>query len=112
MLKLEHPLSRVTLIAPQFEELTAANAAGFKRSILDLIEDGHSRIVIDLGQVNAVDSSGISALVGVLQRLGLRGEMALCGMSEKVERLFTLTRMDRVFPIHSDADGAVRALAA
>lgn len=112
MLKLEHPTKSVVLIAPQVEELTAANAANFRQSLLDVIEGGNTRIVIDLAKVIVVDSSGIGALVAVMKRIGLRGDLALCGLSERVARNFSITKMDRVFPIHQNSDDALRALAA
>lgn len=112
MLKLEHPTKSVVLIEPQVEQLTAANAASFRQSVLDVVEDGNSRIVIDLAKVILVDSSGIGALVAVMKRIGLRGDLALCGLSERVARNFSITKMDRVFPIHQNSDDALRALAA
>lgn len=112
MLKLEHPTTTVTLIAPQIEELTAANAASFRQSVLELIDGGESRLVIDLANVNTVDSTGIGALVAVLKRVGLRGDIALCGLCDRVARNFQVTRMDRVFHIHANTDDALRALAA
>lgn len=112
MLKLEHPTASVTVIAPQVEALTSANAATFRQSVLDVIEDGNSRIVIDLANVIVVDSTGIGALVAVMKRIGLRGDLALCGLSDRVARNFSVTRMDRVFPIHASSDDALRALAA
>lgn len=110
MIQLEQATSSVTLVAPEFAELTAANADSFKRRMVDLIEDGHSRIVIDMGSVSVVDSAGIGALVGLLKRIGLRGEMVLCGLSDRVGRAFQLTRMDRIFPIHADRTLALRAM--
>lgn len=112
MLKLEHPSESVVLIAPQVEQLTAANAASFRQSVLEVIEGGNTRIVIDFAKVIVVDSSAIGALVTALKRIGLRGDLALCGLSDRVARNFSVTRMDRVFPIHQNSDDALRALAA
>lgn len=112
MLSLEHSTANVTLIAPQVSELTAANAASFRQSVLDVIDGGNNRIVIDLTKVIVVDSTGIGALVAVMKRIGLRGDLALCGLTDRVTRNFQLTRMDRVFPIHANSDDALRALSA
>jgi anti-sigma B factor antagonist len=111
MIRLETPIADVALIAAQFDELTADTAPMFKRSVMRLIEDGHSRIVLDLRQVHGVDSTGIGALVGLLKRIGLRGEMVLCGLSDKVAAAFRLTHMDKIFSIHADSAAALRALA-
>jgi anti-sigma B factor antagonist len=112
MLKLEHRTTDVTVIAPQMETLTATNAASFRQSLMDMIEGGDSRIVIDLGKVTAVDSTGIGALVAVMKRIGMRGDLALCGLCDRVARNFSVTRMDRIFPIHATSSDALRAMAA
>lgn len=112
MLKLEHKSASVTLIALQMLELTAANAASFRQSLMDVVDRGENRIVIDMGKVTSVDSTAIGVLVSVLKRIGMRGDLALCGMCDRVARNFTITRMDRVFPIHATSDDALRAMAA
>lgn len=112
MIEISTPVKSVTIVVPRVEEITAENAANFRRSVCNLIDMGHSRLVIDLGQVQAVDSSGIGALVGLLKRVGLRGDVALCQVGERVARRLAVTRMDRIFAIHSDSARAVEALAA
>ncbi|WP_225028376.1 STAS domain-containing protein [Xinfangfangia pollutisoli] len=112
MIRLEETASAVTVIAPDAAGLTAMTAGEFRRRVLALIEGGQSRFVIDLREVQDVDSSGIGTLVGLLKRIGLRGEMILCGPSEKVAQIFRLTRMDAIFPIQPDSAAALRALAA
>jgi anti-sigma B factor antagonist len=111
MIKTSTPAQGVSLIEPQFNRLTAANADSFKTDILALIEAGNNLLVIDLAPVSFVDSSGIGALVGLLKRIGNRGELALCGLSENVMQAFKITHMNQVFTIHTDSDRAVRALA-
>lgn len=112
MLTFEPHSAAVTLVAPQCDGLTAVNAASFKRSLMALVDEGHNRLVIDMGGIAQVDSSGIGALVGLVQRIGLRGEVVLCGLTEKVASAFRLTRMDQIFAIHRDSAGALRALGA
>jgi anti-sigma B factor antagonist len=66
--------------------------------------------VLDLSGVEFVDSSGLGAIVSCLKRLGPRGSLAIAGAQGSVQRLFTLTRMDRVFPLHETVDAAVDSL--
>jgi anti-sigma B factor antagonist len=112
MIKTEITANSVTLIAPKMSNLTAANANGFRQKVLELVDVGHNLLVIDLTEVSAVDSSGIGALLGLLKRIGHRGELALCGLSEGVMQSFRITRMDRVFRIHADSHRAIQAMAA
>ncbi|MEE2861610.1 MAG: STAS domain-containing protein [Paracoccus sp. (in: a-proteobacteria)] len=92
------------------ERLTAANATAFRDQVYDLIERGEDRLVVDLAAVNFVDSTAICALVGVLKRLGVRGEIVLCGLSGSVAGMFRITRMDKVFPVFADCAAASAAL--
>ncbi|WOI57439.1 STAS domain-containing protein [Palleronia sp. LCG004] len=100
----------ICIVRPGSERLTAANAKTFKAETLDLIEAGHDRIVIDFGEVIFVDSSGLGAMVGLLKKVGNRGEIVVCGLSGTVTQMFSITRMDRVFASYYDADDAIHAL--
>ncbi len=90
--------------------LDASKAPQFKDEITRRIEAGHSRFVLDLGGVDFVDSSGLGAIVACLKRLGPRGDLAIAGAKGAVSRLFTLTRMDKVFPLHDSVDAAVERM--
>lgn len=100
----------ITVVRPGLERLTAANATGFKGEIIGLIDQGHSQIVVDFSAVSFVDSSGLGALVGVLKKMGHRGDLLVCGLNEDVNQMFRICRMDRVFPIHRDVEAAIQSL--
>lgn len=93
------------------DRLDASRAPSFKDEMARLIEGGASRVVLDLGAVAFIDSSGLGAIVSALKRLGPRGALAVAGASPAVERLFRLTRMDRVFAMHATVDEAVAQMA-
>lgn len=100
----------VTVVRPGVERLTAANATGFKNEVVALVEEGRSQIIIDFSTVSFLDSSGLGALVGVLKKIGHRGDLLVCGLNGDVDQMFRVCRMDRVFPIHSDVDAAIQML--
>lgn len=102
--------SDATVVRPGVERLTATNATAFKNEVVALIEDGNSQIIIDFAAVSFLDSSGLGALVGVLKKIGHRGDLLVCGLNGDVEQMFRVCRMDRVFPIHRDVDAAVQML--
>jgi anti-sigma B factor antagonist len=60
--------------------------------------------------VSFVDSSGLGALVGVLKRIGNRGELVVSGLNDDVAQLFQICRMDRVFKSYATTDAAVQAM--
>lgn len=66
--------------------------------------------MLDLSEVDFIDSSGLGAIVSSLKAVGKQGNLIICGIGETVLSLFRLTRMDRVFQIVSSPEEAVRAL--
>jgi anti-sigma B factor antagonist len=91
------------------EELDASNSGEFKRDIAPVLE-ANSRLVLDLGQLRFVDSSGLGAMVSCLRQLTAKGgDLKLCGMSKQVRGLFELVRMHRIFDIYSTREEAVHA---
>lgn len=80
--------------------LDAAVAAEFKRELVELIDTGAAAILLDFSAVEFIDSSGLGAVVGAYKHLGPRGRLKICCLRPAVGKVFTLTRMDRVFTIH------------
>lgn len=61
---------------------------------------GENQFVIDLTGVPFMDSSGIAALVNLFKRIRIgAGDVKLCGIREEIMKIFSLTRLDRVFEI-------------
>jgi anti-sigma B factor antagonist len=91
------------------EELDASNAGELKRDIAPLLE-AHAKLVIDLGRLRFVDSSGLGAFISCLRKLNAKGgDLKLCGMSKQVRAVFELVRMHRIFDIFSTREEALRA---
>ncbi len=68
-------------------------------------------LLVDLAQVNFMDSSGLSALIVALKQVrSLGGELCICAPSPQVQVVFDLTSMDQVFRILRDRAQAVMQL--
>lgn len=68
----------------------------------------HNRVVVDLGGVEFVDSSGLAALVKGLKRCReLGGEQILCNLQQSVVIIFELTRLDKAFKIFDNIPQAI-----
>lgn len=78
----------------------ADTASQLKLALRDLASDGVLWIVVDLGQVDFMDSSGLSALISGLRALRERaGSLLLCRPQPQPLTALKLTMLDRVFPI-------------
>ncbi|SNS26791.1 anti-sigma B factor antagonist [Humidesulfovibrio mexicanus] len=103
----------VTVVLAKGQRLDAAAAPRLKAHMVDLIQAGGQRFVLNLEQVDFMDSSGLASLMSSMKTLGGRGEMAVCCLGEKVRKLFAITRLDRgVFRIFETEAEAVSTLAA
>jgi anti-sigma B factor antagonist len=90
-----------TILGLKEERLDAHNSGELKDYILKLLEDGHTRLVIDLSGVRFIDSSGLGALLSGYKNATLRsGSFILAGLQPRVQSMFELTRLHRVFDIY------------
>jgi anti-sigma B factor antagonist len=100
----------VTVVKLLESRLGAEQAAQFKSAIGALIAEGYTELVLDLSNLQFMDSSGLGAMVSVLKMLSHRGNVMVAGVSENLFSLFRMTGMDRVFPVYRSADEAVESI--
>ncbi|MBI3248276.1 MAG: STAS domain-containing protein [Deltaproteobacteria bacterium] len=105
-------VGNILIIHPIEARLDARVAVSFKEAMVGFIKEGNNRLILNLSDVEFIDSSGLGAIVSSLKALGLRGELAICGTRDTVLTMFKLTRMDKVFRIFSQEEEAVAALTA
>lgn len=83
-------------------DVVASNAQQLRTSLFDLIQSGHSRIVIDLQQVAMLDSAGLGVFIATHNSLKTAGgELRVINVSPHILRLFQLTRLDRHFAVEA-----------
>jgi anti-anti-sigma factor len=103
-------LSGITVIALEGEvDVTGAPEL---RDLLAGSIVGGARILLDLGGVSFVDSSGVGVLVTAHRKAAEAGAaFGLAGASTTVARVFELTRTNRLLSIYPTVDEGVAALA-
>jgi anti-sigma B factor antagonist len=101
----------VTVVKVQAKRLDAYLAPEFKAKLVDLVQSGHERIVMDMAVLEFIDSSGLGALIAGLKARGGRGEIVLCGITPRLLSLFHLTHVDKLFHIFDNVEEAVSGLA-
>jgi len=85
-------------------------SAMLREMIRDLLTKGQKKIVLNLADVNYIDSSGIGELVsGFTTVKNQGGELKLLHLTKKVHDLLQITRLYTVFDVHSDEQAAVRS---
>ena len=81
-------------------------------TVRDLIGKGNKRILLNLGDVNYIDSSGIGELVSAFTSVRNQGgELKLLNLTKKVHDLLQITKLYTVFDVKDDEASAVKAFA-
>ncbi len=96
------------IVVVEDRRIDAAVAVRFKDRMLELTQHPAKRVVLDLGKVEFLDSSGLGAVVGSMKQLGRDRQLDLAGLTPTVDKVFRITRMDRVFRIYDSAETALQ----
>lgn len=101
----------VTLVKPACERLDLEVSVEFRAALLDAIAAGQRQLVIDLADIEFIDSSGLGALVSALKALRAQkeGDIRLASPQQPVVALLEVTRLNRVFSSYATADQAVQS---
>jgi anti-sigma B factor antagonist len=91
-------------------EIDVYTAPRLRQAIIDLVEGGATRIVVDMEKVDFLDSTGLGVLVGGLKRVRVKdGSLSIVTTQDKILKIFDITGLNRVFAIHPSVDAAVAA---
>jgi len=79
-----------------------------RKTVRQLLEEDRTKILINLADVNYIDSSGIGELVHAYTSVKTRGgELKLLHLNKKVRDLLQITKLYTVFDVYSDEAAAV-----
>lgn len=87
------------IVTVEEARLDAAIATAFKDRMREILPEAGGKVILDLSQVNFMDSSGLGAVIAVLKAMPDGHELQLAGLTPNVERVFRLTHMNSVFKI-------------
>jgi len=100
----------ITVEVVNLTRATLKEAEEFKLTLIQDIEEGVRKIVVDLRQCEFIDSTFLGALVVSLKKITtIGGELKLVGFQPAVHSMFELTRMYRVFEAFSTKEEAVNS---
>jgi anti-sigma B factor antagonist len=92
-------------------EIDVSSAPELQERLLELIASGAHRLVVDLGDVGFMDSTGLGALVaGRAAAVDAGGALAVACDQERLVKLFTITGLDAAFQIAPTVDAAIATI--
>jgi anti-sigma B factor antagonist len=100
----------ITLVDLSGRIALGEGSALLRKTIRDLLDNGNNKIILNLGDVNYIDSSGIGELVSGFTAVRSRGgELKLLHLTKKVHDLLQITKLFTVFDVFTDEPTAVRS---
>ena len=100
----------VTVIDAAGRITLGEGASSLRDAIRDLSTKGNKKILLNLSEVNYIDSSGIGEMVsGFTSVTNAGGQLKLLGLSKRVKDLLQITKLYTVFEVFDDEAAAVRS---
>ena len=91
-------------------EIDVYTAPKLRDKISELVATGAYDIVVDMHEVEFLDSTGLGVLVGGLKKVRAHdGSLRLVCNQDRLLKIFRITGLAKVFVIHDSADGALAA---
>jgi anti-sigma B factor antagonist len=91
-------------------EIDVYTAPKLREQLVDLVNAGKYHLVVDMEGVEFLDSTGLGVLVGGLKRVRAHdGSLRLVCTQERILKIFRITGLTKVFPIHETVEAAVAA---
>ncbi len=98
---------KILIVKPVIKRLDASIAPRFKVELVDLITKCEKEaIILNLDEVDFIDSSGLAAIIACLKALGRKRELLISNAKDNVLSVFKITKLDKIlqiFPTEKEA---------
>lgn len=102
----------IVVLYPKGSFFGDAETDELQKAIMDEAAGGNTRLVLNLAECQALNSTAIGVLMrGYANYKGRGGEIKLCGLGKRIKDLFTMTKLIMVFDHHETEDEAIAAFA-
>lgn len=79
------------------------------QNLIKFIGEGSKKFIIDLSQVNVMNSSGLGTLIASLTAIKKNGgELKIAGANSKIQNLFTVTKLNTIFELSESSETALQ----
>lgn len=86
------------IITPKGNVMGGPDAETFREDLHELIEQDKKEVIVDLGKVKFMNSSGLGILIGGFTTMkNAGGELVICQADKKIESLLMVTQLIKVF---------------
>jgi anti-sigma B factor antagonist len=92
-------------------EIDALNAPELKQMLLSLLESGEKEVLLDLTNIDYLDSGALGVLIGGLKRMREKdANMSVVCPTPRIRRIFEFTGLDKIFSIFNSQEEALASI--
>ena len=89
--------------------MDAVTVQDFDKTTQALVDQGKTKIVLDLSGLDYISSAGLRGLLALAKKLKTKqGKLSLCSLSGMVREVISLSGFDQILPIFDDLAGALK----
>jgi anti-sigma B factor antagonist len=91
-------------------QLIVGNRQELKQMVLDAIDKGARKVLVDFERTGYIDSSGLGVLVSLAKKIREGGgDLRLANLNDDLQTLFELTKLDTLFQISQSREHALES---
>ncbi len=81
-----------------------------RNTVRDIVKSGGKKLILNLAEVNYIDSSGVGELVSTYTTVtNAGGQLKLLNLTKKIRELLTITKLLTVFEVYDNEEAALRS---
>src|SRR5210317_605574 len=101
----------IAIITVKVKKLYQKVVGPFQEEMIAVVDQGYTRLIVDLSEVDVMNSSGLGVLIMLWDRLQKAGgRMIITGLRTLMYELFTRMRLDTLFPVANSREEAVKLM--
>ncbi len=86
----------------------STNAGEFEKSMLEVVADGATKIVLDCSELNYISSTGLRIFLIVQKKMmANKGQFCLCGLQAGIKEIFDISGFSSIFKMFPDKESAI-----
>ncbi|MDH3252642.1 MAG: STAS domain-containing protein [Ignavibacteria bacterium] len=80
-----------------------------RQSVAGFVDREYDKLIIDLGKVTYINSTGIGVLVAAQTSYSRKGwQIKICGLNKNIDNIFVITKLTLVFDVADTRDAAIK----
>jgi anti-sigma B factor antagonist len=105
----ETKINDIVVLAPKGQLVGGDETTALEQRIKDLAQDGNKKLIIDLGDVEFINSWALGVLIGGHVNYSKReGHIKLANMSPRIDQLLVITKLVRIFEMYETVEEATK----